>query len=89
VRRQRDGCGGRGVGAAHAFARQPVDRRRLRQAEAVAPEPVGPQRVDGDDEDVRPRSPLAAAREREQRARRQREPRQDAFAVPDLPCFEL
>ena len=43
----------RGVGAAHPFARQSVDRRRMGETEAVAAEPIGPQRVDGDQQDVR------------------------------------
>jgi hypothetical protein len=58
-----DGGDGRGVRATDALVGQAVDRRGVRQPEAVAAEAVGPQRVDGDQEDVRAR-PVAAAGER-------------------------
>ena len=78
VRRQRDRGRRRGVGAADPLARQPVDRRRMGQAVAVAAEPVGPQRVDGDQRgrwddgphgDRREASPAPAVQRRRRLAR--------------------
>jgi hypothetical protein len=69
VGRKRDRRRARGVGAADAFLGQAVDRRRVREAEAVAAEPVRSQRVDGDDENVQALLALAAGeRDEEQRS---------------------
>ena len=102
-------CAGSVIGAELAASvqrtpssRQAVDRRRVREAEAVAAEPVGPQRVDGDDEHVRARRARSHAESRRQDERsggeRRRRTRrlvarparaQEAFAVPVFPCVAL
>jgi hypothetical protein len=67
----------------------------MREAEAVAAEAVGAERVDRDHQHVRPLAVVATARngQREHHAREDRAVvcarRQEAFAVPDLPCFAL
>jgi hypothetical protein len=88
------------VGAPHTFLRQTVERRGARETESVASEPVGPQRVDGDDEHVRVlaagageqhRQDERSDRERPTHAWRRSGPReiQEAFALPDFPCVAL
>ena len=52
VRRPRDRCVHRRVERQRAFARDPIEVRRRDIAAAVAPEPIGAQCVDGDDENV-------------------------------------
>ena len=62
--------------AAHALARQPIDRGRVREAEAVASESIGARRVDRDDQDVGPMLALARPQrhQRDRDAGRHREP---------------
>ena len=99
VSRQRDRRRARDIGAANPFLGQAVGRRRVREAESVAAEPVRSQRVDGDDEHVRALPVLAAGKRHEKERPSERRgdessrcayPRaQEVFAVPDFPAVAL
>src|SRR5262249_11233223 len=99
VGRQRDRRRARSIGAANPFLSQAVDRRRVRDTESVATEPVRSERVDGDEEDVRA-LPALAARERQEEERSGERGggesarcvslrAQEVFAVPDFPAVAL
>ena len=91
MRRQRDRRRGGGVGATHAFRSEAIDARRVREAEAVAPEPVCPERVNRDDEEIPllTRPAPDGGREGEEDPGEDDRTRQGVFAVPDLPAFAL